>query len=142
MIRGFEQRMAEGESQAPGAPAGGGNDPIAAMLKMAEAVTALVEAQSAEKGETLKLAQVLADNASDSRAKLTTNKPKLSAETAVVFRDDLKAFKIYMNEHKQTRSSAWIKGARAIVTGKAKTCLLYTSPSPRDGLLSRMPSSA
>ena len=26
--------------------------------------------------------------------------------------------------------------------GKAKRCLLYTSPSPRDGLLSRMPSSA
>ena len=24
----------------------------------------------------------------------------------------------------------------------AQTCLLYTSPSPRDGLLSRMPSSA
>ena len=28
----------------------------------------------------------------------------------------------------------------ALVTGTA--CLLYTSPSPRDGLLSRMPSSA
>ena len=27
-------------------------------------------------------------------------------------------------------------------TAVAKTCLLYTSPSPRDGLLSRMPSSA
>ena len=26
--------------------------------------------------------------------------------------------------------------------GKDHTCLLYTSPSPRDGLLSRMPSSA
>ena len=26
--------------------------------------------------------------------------------------------------------------------GRAKRCLLYTSPSPRDGLLSRMPSSA
>ena len=26
--------------------------------------------------------------------------------------------------------------------GVAYTCLLYTSPSPRDGLLSRMPSSA
>ena len=26
--------------------------------------------------------------------------------------------------------------------GGAKICLLYTSPSPRDGLLSRMPSSA
>ena len=25
---------------------------------------------------------------------------------------------------------------------EAETCLLYTSPSPRDGLLSRMPSSA
>ena len=25
---------------------------------------------------------------------------------------------------------------------KSVTCLLYTSPSPRDGLLSRMPSSA
>ena len=25
---------------------------------------------------------------------------------------------------------------------RIKTCLLYTSPSPRDGLLSRMPSSA
>ena len=27
-------------------------------------------------------------------------------------------------------------------TGGTGTCLLYTSPSPRDGLLSRMPSSA
>ena len=26
--------------------------------------------------------------------------------------------------------------------GRGRTCLLYTSPSPRDGLLSRMPSSA
>ena len=28
------------------------------------------------------------------------------------------------------------------IRGKYWTCLLYTSPSPRDGLLSRMPSSA
>ena len=28
------------------------------------------------------------------------------------------------------------------VIAQAKACLLYTSPSPRDGLLSRMPSSA
>ena len=27
-------------------------------------------------------------------------------------------------------------------TPQARSCLLYTSPSPRDGLLSRMPSSA
>ena len=32
---------------------------------------------------------------------------------------------------------------RVIVEGsRVKICLLYTSPSPRDGLLSRMPSSA
>ena len=29
-----------------------------------------------------------------------------------------------------------------IATGVLNPCLLYTSPSPRDGLLSRMPSSA
>ena len=29
-----------------------------------------------------------------------------------------------------------------VVAGRKRTCLLYTSPSPRDGLLSRMPSSA
>ena len=29
-----------------------------------------------------------------------------------------------------------------VVWGKSGPCLLYTSPSPRDGLLSRMPSSA
>ena len=28
------------------------------------------------------------------------------------------------------------------LAGRLKGCLLYTSPSPRDGLLSRMPSSA
>ena len=30
----------------------------------------------------------------------------------------------------------------AVLWDGKKTCLLYTSPSPRDGLLSRMPSSA
>ena len=29
-----------------------------------------------------------------------------------------------------------------LVSAVGKNCLLYTSPSPRDGLLSRMPSSA
>ena len=31
---------------------------------------------------------------------------------------------------------------RTVLTGHPMICLLYTSPSPRDGLLSRMPSSA
>ena len=33
-------------------------------------------------------------------------------------------------------------GKLILVTAITPTCLLYTSPSPRDGLLSRMPSSA
>ena len=33
-------------------------------------------------------------------------------------------------------------GQGAVYFGWLGTCLLYTSPSPRDGLLSRMPSSA
>ena len=62
--------------------------------------------------------------------------------------------------YRKTKSGAGMtaKGVRAYraanpgsklktaVTGKvkpgSKACLLYTSPSPRDGLLSRMPSSA
>ena len=42
----------------------------------------------------------------------------------------------------------WLKAAKAGQSGGATPivlwciCLLYTSPSPRDGLLSRMPSSA
>ena len=35
-----------------------------------------------------------------------------------------------------------MRSERGAAVDKAKACLLYTSPSPRDGLLSRMPSSA
>ena len=34
------------------------------------------------------------------------------------------------------------KNIMIAINGKDSSCLLYTSPSPRDGLLSRMPSSA
>ena len=43
---------------------------------------------------------------------------------------------IRMLEH----SGVELSGAKATILGRS--CLLYTSPSPRDGLLSRMPSSA
>ena len=35
-----------------------------------------------------------------------------------------------------------LKSEGVISIDEFRTCLLYTSPSPRDGLLSRMPSSA
>ena len=37
---------------------------------------------------------------------------------------------------------AEVAGLKSQLTAQAEDCLLYTSPSPRDGLLSRMPSSA
>ena len=39
-------------------------------------------------------------------------------------------------------TEAWHSDTIANLFSCTKTCLLYTSPSPRDGLLSRMPSSA
>ena len=42
-----------------------------------------------------------------------------------------------------TDESSWITGQiLGVDGGRSSVCLLYTSPSPRDGLLSRMPSSA
>ena len=35
-----------------------------------------------------------------------------------------------------------VTGFKEILDGRVKTCLLYTSPSPRDRTRSRMPSSA
>ena len=42
----------------------------------------------------------------------------------------------------QTETSGEFGGLGIEVSMEAGVCLLYTSPSPRDGLLSRMPSSA
>ena len=39
-------------------------------------------------------------------------------------------------------TSRQIEAARIAATRYMKSCLLYTSPSPRDATLSRMPSSA
>ena len=46
-----------------------------------------------------------------------------------------------ITQTQQAFSSTLIKGTRVYSSGDLG-CLLYTSPSPRDGLLSRMPSSA
>ena len=52
---------------------------------------------------------------------------------------------------KKNNVSGWVRNLKdrrveAVLEGDSKSinsvCLLYTSPSPRDGLLSRMPSSA
>ena len=45
-------------------------------------------------------------------------------------------YRFYRRRHAGERSYTWVKNTLQ------RACLLYTSPSPRDGLLSRMPSSA
>ena len=57
---------------------------------------------------------------------------------------------LFFNQKLQVVSTSWLKKMvedsitpqRFFVQATGKSCLLYTSPSPRDGLLSRMPSSA
>ena len=56
---------------------------------------------------------------------------------AKILKGEIPSDKVFENEHVLSFKD---------ISPKAKThiliCLLYTSPSPRDGLLSRMPSSA
>ena len=40
------------------------------------------------------------------------------------------------------RFARFVTGTHSVFPDQVISCLLYTSPSPRDGLLSRMPSSA
>ena len=59
---------------------------------------------------------------------------------------DLPPLRDPQTEPKITRSNSAFEHRQEMVREsfqqREKTCLLYTSPSPRDGLLSRMPSSA
>ena len=60
-------------------------------------------------------------------------------------REALREAREYRDPVKEDRgfSSQQIKMAYGVLNDpRYKGCLLYTSPSPRDGLLSRMPSSA
>ena len=50
---------------------------------------------------------------------------------------DILARQLQRGEYKGERTKM-----QAIMNEEVEDCLLYTSPSPRDGLLSRMPSSA
>ena len=55
--------------------------------------------------------------------------------------DDLVLSAVLSDELSTIKAGATLKVDKD-TTAAAEVCLLYTSPSPRDGLLSRMPSSA
>ena len=61
--------------------------------------------------------------------------------------DQIRAVSLDINVSKHAEGSCLVKfgDTHVLCTASLETrvpCLLYTSPSPRDGLLSRMPSSA
>ena len=45
-------------------------------------------------------------------------------------------------DHNSGKGAKYTRARKPVTLVYYETCLLYTSPSPRDGLLSRMPSSA
>ena len=85
-----------------------------------------------------------------SKATLLKNKPLLITDADEVLLNFVKCFEIYLE-----KKGFWYdltsyalfgnikqKGTDEVLSNEVILCLLYTSPSPRDGLLSRMPSSA
>ena len=48
----------------------------------------------------------------------------------------------FLNQVRKEKNSVTVFLINGVKLQGVITCLLYTSPSPRDGLLSRMPSSA
>ena len=65
-----------------------------------------------------------------------------SLEFTVVFVGALKMQDVKMTDQVARRENAGYENVVRENAGHENACLLYTSPSPRDGLLSRMPSSA
>ena len=70
--------------------------------------------------------------------------PDVDSDHAVILREVLAfvAAVIPMLLLDRFRSMQWSQETIIVVSGLTYVCLLYTSPSPRDATLSRMPSSA
>ena len=64
---------------------------------------------------------------------------KLGKPVTVALRERVQA--LFASDSAELRDRSDLHAA-CLVPASSVTCLLYTSPSPRDGLLSRMPSSA
>ena len=64
---------------------------------------------------------------------------KIEGVTFAIYKQQDGGAPIWIETQNVTTDAA---GNYSVLLGSTKACLLYTSPSPRDGLLSRMPSSA
>ena len=71
------------------------------------------------------------------------NKKPLNHKELISSREEiLKPLRVVRESLEQNQNENIASGELLDLMRRAKCCLLYTSPSPRDGLLSRMPSSA
>ena len=69
------------------------------------------------------------------RKPIITEKATMASESGAI------VFEVAVESNKPQIKEA-IEALFGVKVKAVNTCLLYTSPSPRDGLLSRMPSSA
>ena len=76
----------------------------------------------------------------ESRRRVCGGKKSRKLSDLISSRDDLQKQLDETKEHVSQLETA--SGEQEYTITLVKSCLLYTSPSPRDGLLSRMPSSA
>ena len=67
---------------------------------------------------------------------------KKAIDLATELNRDANHDEFYQGKNFMVKINGTTNYAEILVLDKGKHCLLYTSPSPRDGLLSRMPSSA
>ena len=118
-------------------------------LQFGEAVAKLKVApkrrtEAAEGGQLEKL-QALLIELNDDRTALASDSHELREQIAdySALIDEYRSGFVKREEAEEERArNAGLQAELAREVEERRTCLLYTSPSPRDGLLSRMPSSA
>lgn len=106
-------------------PAGGGDVPslhetVALLAKSVGDLAGMVQSNAANNQQLL---SVLGDRASEERLKVTADKPVVTAAGAETLRDELRRFKIVMNEAKCHERSRWFRAARAVSKGRAAEVL-------------------
>ena len=99
---------------------------------------------SADDGITLTGAIYTSDHASDgSKGDIVFNDAvKVNGTVVVDSENGIITFSTSIDGNDGTNDDLTIEGGTGAITLQAIGCLLYTSPSPRDNTLSRMPSSA
>ena len=90
---------------------------------LATAVAAMAQSQHTMSGQHDKLLSTLTDAAHDAKQTLRPEKPKLTGKDAAVLHEELRVFRVYMNESKIHDKAKWFSGARSIAKDRAHRVL-------------------